>query len=203
MTRSARPRALPAAAALAVRRGAQLILGPLFTAEVRPALAAVAGKVPLVAFSNDEALVESGAFLLGITARQLAASVIGYAAGGGCAASSCSPARTPGGGRRRPRRATSPRPRAWTWAWWTRARSPAPLCWPRSGCRGGGDLPDAVFVPDGGARLVEAARAVAGSDVQLLGTLQGLDPTPRRSPPSRALAVRPRSDRVRPLRPEL
>lgn len=72
-----------AAAVREVRRGARLVLGPVFAADVRPVLAAVAGRAPVVTFSNDETLRESGAFLLGLTASQLATAVLRYARGRG------------------------------------------------------------------------------------------------------------------------
>lgn len=71
------------AAQTALKRGAGLILGPLESEAVRPVLAAVAGRVPVVTFSNDESLRESGAFLLGITADQSVGAVCHYARGRG------------------------------------------------------------------------------------------------------------------------
>ncbi|WP_156679472.1 ABC transporter substrate-binding protein [Sphingomonas profundi] len=68
-----------AAARTAAKRGARLILGPLFAADVRPVVAAVAGRVPVLAFSNDAALRESGAFLLGLTAAQTTSAILQYA----------------------------------------------------------------------------------------------------------------------------
>lgn len=67
------------AARQALKRGAGLILGPLLAAEVRPVLAAVAGRIPVITFSNDAGLIESGAFLLGITAEQAVAPLLHYA----------------------------------------------------------------------------------------------------------------------------
>ena len=72
-----------AAARTALKRGAGLILGPLHAAAVRPVLADVAGRVPVISFSNDERLRESGAFLLGITADQTVAPLVRYARGRG------------------------------------------------------------------------------------------------------------------------
>lgn len=77
------PAGATAAAKQALRRGAGLILGPVFSEEVRPVIAAINGRVPVIAFSNDAGLVESGAFLLGITADQAVAPLIAYARGRG------------------------------------------------------------------------------------------------------------------------
>jgi hypothetical protein len=71
------------AATLALRRGAKLILGPLFSADVRPVLTAVAGRAPVVTFSNDPALRDSGAFLLGLDPGQIADALLRYARGRG------------------------------------------------------------------------------------------------------------------------
>ena len=71
------------AASAARRAGAQVILGPLLAGQVPTVIAAVQGDVPVVTFSNDSALRESGAFLLGITPRQTVASILGFAGGRG------------------------------------------------------------------------------------------------------------------------
>jgi ABC-type branched-subunit amino acid transport system substrate-binding protein len=74
--------ATPASAAVAARdaikRGAGLILGPLRSGQVR-AVVGGAGQIPVIAFSNDTALLDSGAFLLGITADQSVAPLLHYA----------------------------------------------------------------------------------------------------------------------------
>lgn len=77
------PAGAGAAAALALKRGAGMILGPVFSPEVRPVLAAVGGRVPVLALSNDATLLEQGAFLLGITADQLVNPLLAYARGRG------------------------------------------------------------------------------------------------------------------------
>ncbi|MEO6151576.1 MAG: ABC transporter substrate-binding protein [Croceibacterium sp.] len=70
-----------AAAARAARKaGVAVILGPVFAAETVAVLTAVAGAIPVISFSNDAALLERGAFLLGITARQVVTGVLTYAA---------------------------------------------------------------------------------------------------------------------------
>ncbi len=72
-----------AAAKAALRAKARILLGPLLASEV-PGVVSVAGTaVPVLAFSNDAALRESGAFVLGITAAQSVTAVLRYAAGRG------------------------------------------------------------------------------------------------------------------------
>jgi ABC-type branched-subunit amino acid transport system substrate-binding protein len=73
------PEGAAAATRLARKGGATVILGPVFAAEV-PAVLAAAGTVPVVTFSNDQALLERGAFLFGITARQVVGDILRYAA---------------------------------------------------------------------------------------------------------------------------
>jgi len=72
------PASAAAAARDAVKRGASPILGPLRSALVR-AVVAAAGATPVVTFSNDGSLLDSGAFLLGITADQSVAPLFHYA----------------------------------------------------------------------------------------------------------------------------
>lgn len=71
------------AARAASKDGATVILGPLLSAEVAAVIAAVGLAIPVIAFSNDAALRESGAFVLGITARQRVSAILDYAAGRG------------------------------------------------------------------------------------------------------------------------
>lgn len=65
-------------AAAAIAGGARMILGPVTAAEVR-ATVAVAGTVPVVAFSNDPALLGSGAYVFGVTPVQSVAAVLTHA----------------------------------------------------------------------------------------------------------------------------
>lgn len=168
-----------AAAAQALRRGARMILGPLFAAEVRPVLAAVAGRIPVLSFSNDATLLESGAFLLGITAPQLTDAVLRYA-------------------RRRGVRSVALLGSDSAWSRQSldtalrlqnelglaaRPIDPAAAATPAALLAtlrqaNGGNLPDALLLPEGGAPFIAAANALRGNDVQLLGTLQALDYAP-------------------------
>ena len=68
-----------AAAAIALRRGAMIVLGPVFAREVRPVLSVTGDRAQVITFSNDPDLRESGAFTLGITPAQLTDPVLGYA----------------------------------------------------------------------------------------------------------------------------
>ena len=160
----------------AIRRGARMILGPLFAADVRPVVAAVAGRAPVLTFSNDAGLYDSGAFVLGITASQMVTAVLRY-------------------GRQRGLRRIGYLPGTDPWsaqvaAAMTRlqgelgyelvpvARPGDPAALGAAIGRTAGGAPDALLVPDAGAGFVAAARGLAGSGVQLLGMMQAVDYAP-------------------------
>lgn len=164
------------AAQAAVKRGARMLLGPLFAADVRPVVAAVAGRVPVLAFSNDTGLLDSGAFVLGITASQLASAVLRY-------------------GRQRGLRRIGLLAGSDAWAGQVTAAMTrlqgelgyelVPVARPADlaglGAALGripGGAPDALLVADAGAGFVAAARGLAGSGVQLLGMMQAVDYAP-------------------------
>lgn len=161
------PEGAAAAARAAIKKGAGLILGPLGAAEVAPVVAA-AGGVPVLAFSNDLALRESGAFLLGVTADQAVLPLLTYARSRGV---------------RRVAMVTG------TDAWGTQVAAAATLAAQRGGLdlvtapagaaldgflRGPG-APDALLAS---GDLAAAARAIGDSGVQLLGAFTGLDAAP-------------------------
>ncbi|NIJ07745.1 ABC-type branched-subunit amino acid transport system substrate-binding protein [Sphingomonas vulcanisoli] len=77
------PEGAGAAARQALKQGAGIVFGPLLSAEAGAVLAAVGTRVPVVSFSNDPALLDSGLFLLGITADQAVAPLLRYARGRG------------------------------------------------------------------------------------------------------------------------
>lgn len=71
----------PAAAAReALADKADIVLGPLFGAELKQAAAPVtAARVPMVSFSNDNSQAQSGVYILGITPESQVARVVAYA----------------------------------------------------------------------------------------------------------------------------
>lgn len=161
-----------AAAALAVKRGARIIIGPLYAADTRAVVGAVSPAIPVLSFSNDEGLAGSGAFLLGITATQSVTTILRYAR------------------RRGVRRiAILDGASAWAVRGSATARSIAlelglnivsiapdtpdlPGALRRAG---GGELPDALLVTETGEALRAVAQATRGSGIQLLGSQQSLD----------------------------
>lgn len=78
------PASARAAAQAAVAEGAQLILGPLFSANVREAAAVTraAGK-PMIAFSTDPALAGNGVYLLSFLTRFYVDRIVDFAAARG------------------------------------------------------------------------------------------------------------------------
>ncbi|MBU1835741.1 MAG: penicillin-binding protein activator [Alphaproteobacteria bacterium] len=66
------------AARAALADGAQMLLGPLLSGQSR-AVGVVAGRVPVVALTNDSTIAGNGVFVFGLTPLQSARSVIGFA----------------------------------------------------------------------------------------------------------------------------
>ncbi|KTF68836.1 penicillin-binding protein activator [Sphingomonas sp. HT-1] len=158
------------AAGEALRRHPAMILGPLTAAELPAVGSTVANRVPVIAFSNDSVLRQPGVWIFGITAAQVTSAVLRYARTRGvrsvvmiddgspwCAAASLAAGRMEQeiGLRLRVLQVTPDEP------------LPA-----------AGDSPDAVLLPGSGEGVLAAARALRGSGVQLLGTIQGLDSRP-------------------------
>lgn len=67
------------AASAARKRGVDIILGPLLGTQVPAVVQAMRGETPIITFTNDMNLHESGAFVMGITARQTVANILQYA----------------------------------------------------------------------------------------------------------------------------
>jgi branched-chain amino acid transport system substrate-binding protein len=158
------------AATAALEAGARMLLGPL-RAEQTPAVLARAGNVPVVTFSNDDRLAGQGAFVMGVTPAQSVAAALSFARAQGAR-----------------RIAIVARPGPLGEASVIAARDLAAagglaitaslLRESASGiaadlrAAGGGVMPDAVFLPDGGAPLVAFAQGLSGSGVQLMGGVQ-------------------------------
>jgi ABC-type branched-subunit amino acid transport system substrate-binding protein len=159
-----------AAAETALTEGARMLLGPL-RADQTPAVLAVAGRAPVVTFSNDDRLAGGGAFVMGVTPAQSVDAAFSYAREQGV---------------RRVAVVAVPSPLAEASIVAARALAEAggmtltaalqrdPSAGGLAGAlsaASGGALPDAVFLPDGGPELLAFADALAG-EVQLLGGVQ-------------------------------
>jgi len=160
-----------AAAQKALAAGARLLLGPL-KADQTPAVLAVAGKVPVITFSNDESLAAQGAFVMGITPGQSVATMFSYARAQGITRIAVV-ARDGPLGAASVQSATRIAAAGGITLTATLLREPA-----AGGLASalkqasGGSMPEAVFLPDGGAVLQAFAAALKGSGVQILGSVQ-------------------------------
>lgn len=156
----------------AVAAGARLILGPLTAAETRT-VAAVAGAVPVVSFSNDPALLGIGVHVFGVTPVQSVAAVLTHARDAGLESLAVAVPIDPYG---------------------EAVAAAVEELAPRAGLRLSGVLrtgadaagaaagfgamtprPDAVLIAHSGAALARVATALRGvSEARFLGTVQWL-----------------------------
>ena len=158
-----------AAAQAALDDGARLLMGPL-RADQTPAVVAVAGSVPVMTFSNDDRL--QGAFVFGVTAAQSVAAMFSYALSQGIsrvavvaapgalgAATGDAAVQIAAAGGLNLSAVVLRDPSAAGLVQAVREAS-------------GGVLPQAVFLPDGGAALAGFARGLRGSSLRMLGSVQ-------------------------------
>lgn len=146
-------------------------MGPL-RADQTPAVLAVAGEVPVVTFSNDDTLGAQGAFVMGITPAQSVSTMFSYARAQGATRIALVAADSPLGAASAAAAARIA-PAGGITLTASLLRDPG-----QSGLvaalreQSGGSLPDAVFLPDGGASLQAFAAALDGAGVQILGSVQ-------------------------------
>lgn len=148
----------------ALDRGAPLILGPVFARDVRAVVAAVGSRAPVLSFTNDGSLVDSGAFVFGVTPAQSVSAVLLYA-------------------RERGVRRVAVVGGADAWARQSAEaakRSSEKLGLELSeidaaGVMAAAALPDAVLITDGGPTAVEIGRRLGLRGVQVLGTSRWSD----------------------------
>jgi branched-chain amino acid transport system substrate-binding protein len=159
-----------AAAANALKKRPALILGPLGADEVPAVSGAVAGRVPVIAFSNDSVLRQPGTWIFGITAGQVTSAILRYARSRGVRSVAMIDDGTP----------------------WAAAAAVATgqaeseiglrvkilQVRPGQPLPEAGEAPDAVLLPGWGEPVLAAARGLKDTGIQLLGTLQGLDHRP-------------------------
>lgn len=159
-----------AAAIAALKTKPALILGPLLAEEVPAVTSTVAGRVPIISFSNNSVLRGPGTYIFGITAGQVTSAMLRYARkrgiksvtviddGGPWAAAAAVAA-----GRLEGELGMVVRV--------LQVQSGKPL-------PDAGEATDAVLLPGSGEAVLAAARNLKGSGVQLLGTFQTLDHRP-------------------------
>jgi len=166
-----------AATTRALRGGARIILGPLFAEESRAAAQvamASGGAVPVLSFSNDESLIGSGAFLIGITAGQSVTAILRYARMRGVRRVAVL-----GGSSRWATQGVAAAERLRGAAGLDVQLLPAGTTAERLPAALRGMQPDALLVTEEGDMLRQAARALSGTGLQLLGTAQALDLPPQ------------------------
>ena len=160
-----------AAAAKALKARPALILGPLGYEEVPAVSSTVAGRVPVIAFSNDSVLRAPGTWIFGITAGQVTTAILRYARTRGVKSvamiddgSPWSAAAALAAGKSEGELGIAVR------ILQVKPGQPLPDA---------GEVPDAVLLPGAGETVLAAARALKDTGVQLLGTFQGLDSRPQ------------------------
>lgn len=168
-----------AAARQAIDAGAKMILGPLFSGQSQ-VVARLAGRgIPVVSLSNNSAIAGGNLFVFGITPRQSAKSILGFAvtrakrnivtvvppgAFGTLSAAAAQAVASEVG-------VTMPPPLV---------TSSAAGIVGKIRAQNAGALPDAVYLPIVGGAFEEQAAAIKGAGVQLLGSDQWASITPYR-----------------------
>ena len=155
------------AARQAIENGAKILLGPL-RADQTAGVLAVAGNRPVITFSNDDALAGDGAFVMGITPAQSVAAMFSYARAQGIARIAILSRPGPLG------QATEAAARAIASAGAisiTSVLARNPGDGGLSSALSAGN-PQAVYLPEGGVTLAGFAKALRGSDLQMLGSVQ-------------------------------
>lgn len=160
-----------AAAASALKKRPALILGPLSAEEVPAVSSTIAGRVPIIAFSNDAVLRQPGTYIFGITPGQVTGAILRYARSRGVRdvaviddGSPWSAAASVAAGQHEGELGIKVRVLE------VRDGKPLPAA---------GEAPDAVLLPGSGEAVLAAARNLKETGIQLLGTLQGLDHRPQ------------------------
>lgn len=155
-----------AAATLAFKKAPALILGPLLAAEVPAVASTIAGRVPVIAFSNDAVLRQPGVYIFGITAAQVASAILRYAHSRGVRSVVVLDDETPAS-MAIALAAGNLREELGLTLLVVPTYAPYPL-----------EAPDAVLVPNSSARMLALAAQFKKDGAQLLGTLDALDNRP-------------------------
>lgn len=173
----ATPEAAAAAARQAVAGAAEIVIGPLFSAQTA-AVVSAASPVPVMTLSNDERLAQAGAWTFGVTPAHSVQAVLRFARLQGASSLAFLQSAGPVGSLAAKAMAKGAR------AARVKVLAPVPGEVPQGAlvaalrAAGGGKLPDLFYVPgaDAAARLAAARAQKAG--VQTVGSLQwaGLGP---------------------------
>ncbi len=159
-----------AAATKAIKLKPALILGPLSADEVPAVSSTVAGRIPVIAFSNDSVLRAPGTWIFGITAGQVTTAILRYARTRGIKTVTMIDDGSPWSAAAALAAGKSEGELGIT-VTVLQVKPGQPLPSP-------GEAPDAVLLPGSGETVLAAARALKDTGIQLLGTFQGLDNRP-------------------------
>ena len=165
------PEGAAEAAKMALSHGAKVLFGPL-RADQTPMVLDVAGKVPVVTFSNDDSLASRGAFVMGVTPAQSVTATFSYARAQGMKRLAL--VATDGAYGRSSALAADDIAKSGGLALTATLLGPSGKTGLLAALKSasGGVLPDAVFIADGGADLVQFAAALGSSGIKLMGGLQ-------------------------------
>ncbi|WP_084114708.1 penicillin-binding protein activator [Loktanella atrilutea] len=169
-----------AAAQLALQNGARMLLGPLLSGQSR-AVGATAGRVPVVALTNDSTVANGNVFVFGVTPLQSARAVIGFAGTRGKRRIGVVVPNSPFG---QLHAAAAQAAGAAVGA----GVAPPVVSDSADGlvaavtANAGGALPDAVYLPIVGGAFEAQAAALQGAGVQILGSDQWSSIVPYRIP---------------------
>ncbi|PSK87904.1 amino acid/amide ABC transporter substrate-binding protein (HAAT family) [Limimaricola soesokkakensis] len=160
-----------AAANRAVEAGANMILGPLFSNQSQAVAAAVGARVPVISFSNNDAIAGRNLYVFGITPLQSAKAVLRFASARGMRRIAV--AVPPGAyGEQAVAAARKVAPEfGITLSDPLQASDPGGLV-SRLAAASGGRLPDAVYLPAASAGLAPMVDAVKEAGLQVLGSEQ-------------------------------
>ncbi|WP_283639116.1 ABC transporter substrate-binding protein [Marinovum algicola] len=155
------------AAKAAEAAGANILIGPVFSAQTKTVAAAV--NIPIVTLSNDTTLADRDTFVFGVTPAQSARAVFALAAQRNIREIALVAPPGPLGARS----AAEAVPIAQ--ALGITLRPPVITDTPGTvlaELQAGGGLPDGVYLPSAGASLIPFAEALAGQDTRILGSTQ-------------------------------
>ena len=159
------------AARQALSRKSRILLGPLLAGPTRAVLKAVGTQVPVVSFSNDANIARAGGYVFGITIRQSAETMFGFAANRGL--KSVAVITPPGIYGQRAIEVSRSVAANLGMAFFRPVVQSASQGLLRSlKNNNNGRLPDAVYLPSAGKNLPGYARALALSNIQVMGSLQ-------------------------------
>ena len=152
-------------------KGASIIVGPLFRTQTTAVLE-VAGEVPVLTLSNDDALTARGAWVLGVTPRQSLEAVASYAQATGATRLALVQSVGPLSDRSQAALTTAARARRLT------VLPSVPASTSPSGmatalrAAGAGQMPDIVYVPAREETAIAQAVAAVQAGVTTIGSLQ-------------------------------